>query len=162
MGITRVNQLVQDFLDQGIAKSTKAVYQSGWQQYPQFCSKHHRPSLPLHESTLSQFAVVMAQTVSRGTIRVYLSALRFFQIRAGLSDRLSPPDIYVERNPSSHPRSSTEAPSPNNTEYPEGNPQSVVHSSHSVQPCYVMGSLLHWIFLVFCVGGVHTPSSRNI
>ena len=64
LGITQVDQLVQKFLDQGIAKSTQAVYRSGWQRYSQFCSKHSRPPLPLTEPTLCQFAAVMAQTCS--------------------------------------------------------------------------------------------------
>ena len=60
-----------------------------WQwaaQHAKHGSKHCRPALPLTEPTLCQFAAVMAQTVSWGTIRVYLSAVRFFQIQAGLPD----------------------------------------------------------------------------
>jgi len=44
------------------------------------------PPLPLSEHILCRFAAVMSQTVTWGTIRSYLSALRFFQIRCGLPD----------------------------------------------------------------------------
>jgi hypothetical protein len=62
------------------------VYRSGWRQYIRFCQAHRYSPLPLSEHTLCQFAAVMSQTVTWKTIRIYLSALRFFQIRAGLPD----------------------------------------------------------------------------
>ena len=73
-------------MDRGIANSTRAVYQSGWRQYLKFCQDQTQPPLPLYEHILCRFTAVMSQTVSWKTIRVYLSALRFFQIRAGLPD----------------------------------------------------------------------------
>jgi len=74
------------FLDAGIFRATYAVYKSGWHQYSCFCSQWNHPPLPLSEHTLCQFAALMAQSVGWGTIRSYLSALRYFQIRAGLPD----------------------------------------------------------------------------
>lgn len=86
MGISRVDAAVQNLLDEGISRSTQSVYRSGWRQYIKFCTEHSHPPLPLSEHTLCQFAAVMSQSVSWGTIRSYLSGLRFFQIRAGLPD----------------------------------------------------------------------------
>ena len=73
-------------MDQGIARSTQAVYRSGWKRYSKFCQEHSQPPLPLSEHTLCQFTAVMSQEVTWKTIRIYLSALRFFQIRARLPD----------------------------------------------------------------------------
>ncbi len=86
LGISRLDSLVQKLFDQGISKSTQSVYRSGWQQYIKFCREHDQPPLPLSEHTLCQFAAVMSQSVTWKTVRVYLSALHFFQIRAGLPD----------------------------------------------------------------------------
>ena len=38
------------------------------------------------EQNLCRFAAILSQTVAWKTIRIYLSALRYFQIRAGLPD----------------------------------------------------------------------------
>ena len=83
--------LVQELLDKSISKATRAVYQSGWCQYSRFCDSLGQSPLPLMESTLCRFAAVMSRTVTWVTIKSYLSALRFFQIRSGLPDpSLSP------------------------------------------------------------------------
>ena len=76
--------LVQELLDKSISKATRSVYQSGWRQYSRFCDSLGQSPLPLMESTLCRFAAVMSRTVTWGTIKSYLSALRFFQIRSGL------------------------------------------------------------------------------
>lgn len=44
------------------------------------------PLLPLTERTLCHFAADLSESVSWGTIRSYLSALRFYQIGSGLPD----------------------------------------------------------------------------
>ena len=44
--------------------------------------QHHCPHPT--EDTLCRFAAMMSQTVAWGTVRIYISALRYFQIRAGL------------------------------------------------------------------------------
>ena len=77
LGISRMDIPFQGLLDQGIARSTKAVYRSGWKRYSKFCQEHSQPPLPLSEHTLCQFAAVMLQEVTWKTICIYLSALRF-------------------------------------------------------------------------------------
>ena len=81
-----MDSLVQELIDNGISKATQATYKSGWYQYTKFCTHHSHPPLPLSEHVVCQFAALMSQSVSWKTIRVYVSALRYFQIRAGLPD----------------------------------------------------------------------------
>ena len=81
-----MDSVVSSLFNQGISRSTRAVYQSGWRQYIHFCTQYTLSPLPLTEHTLCQFATVLSQSVSVGTIRSYLSALRFQQISVGLSD----------------------------------------------------------------------------
>ena len=84
LGLPGVDKLVQELLDKGIAKSTWAVYQSGWQQYLKFCRECNQSPLPLSKQHVCQFAAVLSKSVTWKTIRIYLIALRFFQIRVGL------------------------------------------------------------------------------
>ena len=62
------------------------MYQSGWRRYIGFCETFNLPPLPLREQSLCQFAAFLSGSVSWGTVRSYLSALRFHQIAAGLPD----------------------------------------------------------------------------
>ena len=86
LGLAGVDSVVSSLFNQGISRSTRAVYQSGWRQYIHFCIHYTLSPLPLTEHTLCQFAAVLSQSVSVGTIRSYLSALQFQQISVGLSD----------------------------------------------------------------------------
>ena len=81
-----MDDIIQELLDHGISRTTHAVYQSGWRQYTRFCSQTALTPLPLSEQNLCRFAAILSQTVAWKTIRIYLSALRYFQIRAGLPD----------------------------------------------------------------------------
>ena len=78
-----MDSLVQKFLDNRISRATQAVYKSGWNQYLKFCSSIGQPPLPLTEHTLCRFAAVISESVGWKTIMVYLSALRYYHIRAG-------------------------------------------------------------------------------
>ena len=51
-----------------------------------FCSQFGISPLPLQEESLCRFVAGLSESVSWGTIRSYLSALRFYQIAAGLPD----------------------------------------------------------------------------
>lgn len=86
LGLQQLDDRIHILVNRGIADNTRAVYQSGWRQYTKFCGKFGLSTLPLTEYTLCQFATTLSESVSWGTIRSYLSALRFFQISAGLSD----------------------------------------------------------------------------
>ena len=64
----------------------KAVYQSGWRQYQRFCHQFNITPLPLTEHSQTAFAAYLSQSISAGTVRSYLFAIRFYQIWAGLPD----------------------------------------------------------------------------
>lgn len=78
--------IVRQLFNEGISTATRSVYQSAWRRYIHFCGQHALTPLPLTEHTLCQFAAVLSQAVCWGTIRSYLSGLRFHQISAGLPD----------------------------------------------------------------------------
>ena len=86
LGLQRLDSTVQALISQGIAESTSAVYRTGWRQYSRFCDKYSLPPLPLTESNVCLFAADVSESVGWGTIRSYLSGLRFYQITAGLPD----------------------------------------------------------------------------
>ena len=47
----------------GISEATRAVYQSGWRQYPMFCTRFNLPSpLSLTEQSLRQFAAFLSES----------------------------------------------------------------------------------------------------
>ena len=56
------------------------------QRYSRFCANFDLSPLPLIEHTLCQFVAFLSDSVGWGTIRSYLSALRFYQISSGLPD----------------------------------------------------------------------------
>ena len=81
-----MDSLVQGLFDRGLAKSTRLVYQSGWRKYVTFCNRFHLQPLPVTPYNRCTFAAYMSQTASETTVRTYLSAVRFYQIRIGLPD----------------------------------------------------------------------------
>ena len=91
MGLLRLDTLVQHYFDQGLANTTKAVYKTGWSHYVHFCKAYNLHPLPVTEYHQATFAAHLSLTVSWGTIRSYLSAIRFVQIRTGLPDPTLPP-----------------------------------------------------------------------
>ena len=63
------------------------TYRSGLSRFLSFCQQEHLPAFPLSESTLCRFvAYLFNQSISSSSIRLYLSALRFFQIERGGQD----------------------------------------------------------------------------
>ena len=57
-----------------------------------FCSSSNVNPLPLCESVLCKFVSYLAdESLQHRTIKTYLSGLRFFQIKAGLSDPFQAP-----------------------------------------------------------------------
>ena len=82
LGLQRLDEAVCELFSQGLAESTRAVYRSGWRQYTRFCHKFSISPLPVHEHPICQFAADLSASVGWGTIRSYLSAVRFYQISA--------------------------------------------------------------------------------
>ena len=76
-----------EFFAKGLAKSTLKSYQSGIRRYKSFCVRLSRPTLPAREETLSAFVAALAKKgVSYTSLKVYLSAIRHYQIQNGLGD----------------------------------------------------------------------------
>ena len=95
LGLTSLGSLIQSYFDNGIARSTKAVYSTGWKKYVQFCTTVGVPPLPITEYSQTLFIAHLSLSVQWKTIRSYLSAIRFFQIRAGLPDPNSTPTPQI-------------------------------------------------------------------
>ncbi len=71
-----------------LSPRTWASYRSALRAYTEFCSQHSVHTLfPLSEFSLTHFATSLAQSShSYGTIRVYISGLRFMQLAKGFPD----------------------------------------------------------------------------
>ena len=93
LGLTSLDPLVHQLLDQGHSPATRAVYQSGWCQYQHFCCHFNITPLPITEHSQVAFAAYLSQSVSAGIVHSYLCAVRFYQIRAGLPDPTPPPKL---------------------------------------------------------------------
>ena len=81
------------FLTQGLAPSTRQVYQSARRRYIDFCWLDDRLSpegalLPADEQTLVHFATMLADSLNHSSIKVYLSAVRSLHIDNRLADPL--------------------------------------------------------------------------
>ena len=76
-----------EFFTKGQAKSTLKSYQSGIRRYESFCARLNRPTLPAREETLSAFVAALAKEgVSHTSLKVYLAAVRHYQIQNGQGD----------------------------------------------------------------------------
>ena len=74
----------------GLAASSQKTYKSGENRYLSFCTKLQCLPLPLTESTLCKFVSYLAdEPFQFRTIKMYLSGLRFFQIKSGHGDPFS-------------------------------------------------------------------------
>ena len=87
---------VQGYLAHAIAPSTQLTYCSASRRYLDFCTQFGFPSLPLNQITVLRFVAHLANSgLTYQFIRVYLSALRFLQIRSGLPDRVLDSDMML-------------------------------------------------------------------
>ena len=78
---------VQQYLAHSLAPATVSTYRSATTRYLRFCTQYNLPPLPLCASTVTRFAAYLADcNMVFGTIRAYLSGIRFFQILNGLPD----------------------------------------------------------------------------
>ena len=78
---------VQELFGAGLATSTQRVYRSGSQRYQKFCQQFDVQAYPATETVLALFvASLFRQGLMAGTIKSYLSAVRYTQISLGFSD----------------------------------------------------------------------------
>ncbi|CAH3161837.1 unnamed protein product, partial [Porites lobata] len=76
------------YIFQSIASSTRRTYSSGERHFIRFCLFHklispQTPFLPTSESTLIHFVTHLSNTVSYGTIKVYLAAVKNLHVEFG-------------------------------------------------------------------------------
>ena len=82
-----LDETVCSLLAASLAPSTMRTYHSGLSRFLLFCQHKQLPSFPLSKSTLCRFvAYLFNQSISSSSIRLYLSALHFFQIEQGGQD----------------------------------------------------------------------------
>ena len=82
-----MDQAVSTLLAQGLSPQSLATYRTGITRYLNFCHQLQLIPLPASQSNLCRFvAVLHHQNISHATIRVYLSGVRFLQIRSGGPD----------------------------------------------------------------------------
>ena len=82
--LPQVDATVQRLLESGIAPSTTSAYRSAHRRFTSFCSAAELVPFPLKEATVCRFVAHLFQNnLSSGTIQLYLSGLRFYQIASG-------------------------------------------------------------------------------
>ena len=88
LGLTGLDQVVQGFFTNELSLRTWASYRSALRSYTSLCSQHTvSHPFPLSELSLARFATSYAQSShSYGTVRVYISGLRFMQLAKGFQD----------------------------------------------------------------------------
>ena len=78
-------------INQGVANSTLAFYESGERRYLSFCNHFHCQPLPINKATLLYFvAFLFATSLSYQTVRSYLCAVPGICWGANSPDHVSP------------------------------------------------------------------------
>ena len=74
---------MRQFLEQGLAASTRKVYKAGWNRYIAFGGSFNIPPSPLTTEKVTLFVAYLgSEGLSVSTIQSYMAALRHFQILA--------------------------------------------------------------------------------
>ena len=98
LDVGRLESRTSFYFAHGLASSTQRTYKSGENRYFKFCNLSDCSPLPVCESVLCKFVTYMAdESLQYRTIKVYLSGLRFCQIRAGLGDPFQGPQSHMPR-----------------------------------------------------------------
>ena len=66
--------------------STRQVYRSGNTRYERFCSVYNLKAYPTSEKALTHCVCSLKDSLTAGTVKSYLAAVRFNQIALGLGD----------------------------------------------------------------------------
>ena len=75
---------VEQYLANGIAPSSRRVYEAGIRKYKAFCNQIKQPLIPASELLLCRFIVSLAiKDLSHNSIKVYLAAVRQLHIQRG-------------------------------------------------------------------------------
>ena len=78
---------MEELFQKGIAPATERLYGAGARRYSRFCKTYRRRPILATEGTLCKFvAHLTREGLSHGTAKSYLSAVRNWQVKAGLGD----------------------------------------------------------------------------
>ena len=72
-----------------LAPSTRRVYQVGLRHYNHFCKALDIESFPVSQKGLSLFTTHLTRSVSYKTIKLYIAAIKFYNIELGFKDKVS-------------------------------------------------------------------------
>lgn len=88
LDLSNLDTIVQEFSSAGLAPSTLKSYRSGRMRFLHFCDQYKlSPPFPVTERTLVFFvAFLYKDSLSSGTIKSYLAAVRHTQFALGLGD----------------------------------------------------------------------------
>ena len=85
--LSAMDATVQELLESEVAPSTVSAYRSGVRRYNSFCIGTGLTAFPLTETVVCRFVAHLHQSqLSLSSIRLYLSAIRFFQIAYGIGN----------------------------------------------------------------------------
>ena len=107
LDVARLGPVVQDLFTAGLAASTRRAYQSGSDRYGKFCQGASLTPYPATEEGLLIFIAHLYEAkLAHGTIKSYLAAIRYEQIRRGWDNpqiHSMPRVEYVLKGVKSHP-----------------------------------------------------------
>jgi len=85
---TRIHQILsktKNFMQTGLAKSSKSTYSAGQRRYPHFCHGAKIKAIPRSKRALTLLIThLVVSNASHGPIKIYLSAVRHMHICRGL------------------------------------------------------------------------------
>ena len=84
---------VQFYFERGLAPSTCRTYRAGINRFLKFCTAHHAQApLPVSQSLLCYYITFLAKSgLAYGTIKTYLSAVRYLHVANDLVDPAAVP-----------------------------------------------------------------------
>ena len=87
LDLTQLAPVVRGLFSAGLAESTRKTYKSGGAHYLRFCKQSALTPYPVSEDTLLLFIAHLHQArLAHGTVKSYLAAVPYEQIRRGLGD----------------------------------------------------------------------------
>lgn len=165
MGLASLDTTISHLINQGISPATRATYQSGWLQYTAFCTKFNITPLPVTEDIKISFAAHLSRLVNASTIRSYLCAIRFYQIRAGLPDpslsaspRLS---LLTEGNSKEYPKPYQGGTSPNYIRSAAQDSFKLVEAASHFRQSHALGSILFGVLCLSEIRRIYTLYTRQ-
>ena len=86
LDLSELEGKVREFLEAGLAESTKRVYKAGWKRYIAFSGSTAIPAVPVTTESVTLFAAFLrAEGLAISTIESYLAALRHVHLLANPS-----------------------------------------------------------------------------